>query len=118
MKSKTKNSESVNKGRSTEAPKHRSTEAAAQRRPSSNNPIIQQSNNPSRLALHHSTIPTPRYSLRKDLGFWQLCFQGRQAIFKHEEGAFYVAYLLLNPPEEPIHALDLATRIDALHRRE
>jgi len=96
MKSKTKNSESV----------------------SSNNPVIQQSNNPSRLAPQHSTTPAPRYALRKDLGFWQLWFESRPAIFKHEEGAFYVAYLLLNPPEEPIHALDLATRIDALHRKQ
>ncbi len=89
MKSKTKNSES----------------------PSSNNPIIQQSNNPSRLALQHSTTPTPRYSLRKGLGFWDLTFDGQHATLKHDQGLAYVAYLLTNPPTETIHALDLATRI-------
>ena len=89
MKSKTKNSES----------------------PSSNNPIIQQSNNPSRLALQRSTTPGSRYSLRKGLGFWDLTFDGRHEILKHEQGLALVAYLLLNPPEEPIHALDLAVRV-------
>ena len=29
------------------------------------------------------------------------------AVFDHEQGAFYVAYLLLNPPEEPIHGIAL-----------
>ena len=109
MKSKTKNSESADRSprnRSTETPKHRGTGASAQRRPGSNNP-----------SLHYSIIPAPRYSLKKDLGFWQLRFQSLNAIFKHEQGAFYVAYLLLNPPEEPIHALDLLTRIAALDRR-
>jgi hypothetical protein len=57
-----------------------------------------------------------RFSLRKDLGFWQLTFKGQQAIIKHEQGLNYVAYLLLNPPPEPIHALVLATRILAFHR--
>src|SRR5438552_11859173 len=92
MKSKTKNSES----------------------PSSNNPIIQQSNNPSRLALQHSTTPAPRYSLRKGLGCWELTFDGQHEILRHEQGLALVAYLLLNPPDEPIHALDLATRISPL----
>jgi hypothetical protein len=38
-------------------------------------------------------------------------FAGREAIFKHEQGATYVAYLLLNPREEPIHALNLCLRV-------
>jgi hypothetical protein len=59
----------------------------------------------------------PRYSLRKELGFWRLTFGGQQAIFKHERGATYVAYLLLNPPEEPIHALDLCTRLSRPERK-
>ena len=58
---------------------------------------------------------TPKYSLRKGAGFWELTFNGRQAAFKHDQGAAYVAYLLLNPPPEPLHALDLATRIAVLH---
>jgi hypothetical protein len=48
--------------------------------------------------------------LRRDLGFWRLTFAGQEGIFKHEQGAAYVAYLLLNPPKEPIHALDLCVR--------
>jgi hypothetical protein len=52
-----------------------------------------------------------RYCLEKGLGFWRLTFAGQEAVFKHEQGADYVAYLLLNPPEEPIHALDLCVRM-------
>jgi hypothetical protein len=51
-----------------------------------------------------------RYALRRGLGFWELTFEGRQAIFKHEQGALYVACLLLDPPSEPIHAVALALK--------
>jgi hypothetical protein len=61
---------------------------------------------------------TPKYSLRKGAGFWELTFNGRRAAFKHDQGAAYVAYLLLNPPPEPIHALDLATRIAVLQGKQ
>ncbi len=50
------------------------------------------------------------YALRRGMGFWQLTFAGRQAIFKHELGALYVACLLLDPPREPIHAVALALK--------
>jgi hypothetical protein len=42
-----------------------------------------------------------------------LIFNGATAYFKHEQGAAYVAYLLLNPPDQPIHALNLALKIRA-----
>jgi hypothetical protein len=51
-----------------------------------------------------------RYALRRGLGFWELTFEGQQAIFKHELGALYVACLLLDPPSEPIHAVALALK--------
>ena len=51
-----------------------------------------------------------RYALCRGLGFWELTFEGRQAIFKHELGALYVACLLLDPPSEPIHAVALALK--------
>src|ERR1035437_10044355 len=53
-----------------------------------------------------------RYALRRGLGFWELTFEGQQAIFKHELGALYVACLLLDPPREPIHAVALALKAD------
>ncbi len=37
-----------------------------------------------------------------------MTFEGRHATFKHEQGAPYVAWLLLHPPRKPIHALALA----------
>ena len=48
--------------------------------------------------------------MRRGLGFWELTFEGRRAVFKHEQGALYVACLLLDPPPEPIHALALALK--------
>jgi len=48
---------------------------------------------------------------------WALTFEGRTAEFKHEQGAFYVAWLLLHPPSQPVHGLDLAARIPAIYRR-
>ena len=58
------------------------------------------------------TTRTVQYALRKDLGFWDLTFVGRSGIFKHEQGAFYVAYLLGRPSAEPIHGLALALEIN------
>jgi hypothetical protein len=52
--------------------------------------------------------PTPQYVLRQRPGFWEVTFAGRQATFKHELGALYVAYLLLHPPRETIHGVALA----------
>ena len=49
-----------------------------------------------------------QYALCRGLGFWELTFAGRHAIFKHEQGALYVVWLLLHPPPEPLHALALA----------
>ena len=62
--------------------------------------------------------PSPRYSLRKGLGVWRLTFDGREAALKHEKGILYVAYLLYHPPEQPIHALDLAARIPEIYRQQ
>ena len=48
------------------------------------------------------------YALRREGDGWHLTFEGRTAFFKHELGALYVAYLLLDPPREPLHAVPLA----------
>jgi hypothetical protein len=62
--------------------------------------------------INETTVRTPRnerqYALGRGLGFWEITFEGRRAIFKHEQGALYVAWLLLHPPREPIHAVALA----------
>ncbi len=64
----------------------------------------------SRQTIDRNHRDESQYALRRELGFWQLTFQGRQAIFKHELGALYVAWLLLDPPPEPIHAVALALK--------
>src|SRR5438105_9449815 len=87
--------------------------------PFRNTPALHQSIPPIReiREIRGQQIPTlaPRFALRKDLGFWQLTFKGRQAVFKHEQGAFYVAYLLLQPPQEPIHGLALAIKVRSIY---
>jgi hypothetical protein len=49
---------------------------------------------------------------------WHLVFEGKAAELRHERGIFYVAYLLANPPAQPIHALDLVAKIPELYRRQ
>jgi hypothetical protein len=58
--------------------------------------------------------PSTTYALRRDLGFWRLTFEGREAILKHETGLAYVAWLLTHPSEEPIHGLRLALEVRGL----
>lgn len=70
---------------------------------------------------HEDSGRTPAYALRLGLGYWHLTFNGEPAVFRHEHGAYYVAYLLLNPPDEPMHGLTLAMRTRAkyeLKRRQ
>jgi hypothetical protein len=62
------------------------------------------------LTTNHSQRDAHQHALRRGLGFWELTFEGRQAIFKHEQGALYVACLLLDPPSEPVHAVALALK--------
>jgi hypothetical protein len=84
----------------------------------------QKSSLPSPFSLLPSPAPlarspvVSRFSLRRDLGFWQLTFEGQFAVIKHERGLLFVAYLLLNPPEHPIHAIDLVTKIPGLYRQQ
>jgi hypothetical protein len=55
-----------------------------------------------------SQLSADRYSLRREGRWWRLIFQGRQSGFGHEQGALYVAYLLVVPPQAPVHAVVLA----------
>jgi hypothetical protein len=64
----------------------------------------------NRSPIVHSHPGGRQYALRRGLGFWELTFEGRRAIFKHELGALYVGCLLLDPPREPIHAVALALK--------
>ena len=54
------------------------------------------------------------YALARGAGYWELTFEGRPAVFKHEQGALYVACLLLDPPPEPLHAVALALKARGL----
>ena len=53
-----------------------------------------------RAAGPRSTLHAPRYAIRKHIAFWSLTFDGQEACFDHEQGACYVAYLLLNQAYE------------------
>jgi hypothetical protein len=59
-----------------------------------------------------------RFRLRHGLGVWHLIFDGGETIIKNERGILFVAYLLLNPPEHPIHAIDLVAKIPQLYRQQ
>ena len=60
--------------------------------------------------ISHSQRYEHRYDLHRGLGFWELIFEGQRAVFKHEQGALYVACLLRDPPPEPIHAVALTLK--------
>ena len=66
--------------------------------------------NTSQMTTDHRQRDGHRYALRRGLGFWELTFEGRRAVFKHEQGALYVGCLLLDPPAEPIYAVALALK--------
>jgi hypothetical protein len=56
--------------------------------------------------------PSPkRFSLRNDSGFWELTFAGYPAVLKQNPVLFYVAYLLSNPPNQPLSGPALASRV-------
>lgn len=62
--------------------------------------------------------PPPRFALIKGRSSWTLTFDGKTTPVRHEKGIFYVAYLLQNPPREPIHALDLAVKVPEIYRKQ
>jgi hypothetical protein len=47
-----------------------------------------------------------------------MTYNGELAIIRHERGMFYVAYLLLHPPDHPIHAIDLMAKIPEMYRKQ
>ena len=53
----------------------------------------------------------PQYAIGNDGGIWKIIFEGLAAEFKDERGLHYVAYLLMNPPGQPIHGARLAARV-------
>src|SRR5437016_13779627 len=75
------------------------------------------SGNKTARGTRNPKIGTPRYALTKHIAFWHLTFNGQKACFDHEQGAYYVAYLLLNPPSEPIHGMVLELKASAYFGR-
>src|SRR5260221_4745451 len=57
------------------------------------------------------------YSLSKGLGVWNLTFNGLCTVVKHEQGVSYVAYLLANPPAQPIRAFELLAKAQSSGRQ-
>ena len=66
--------------------------------------------NARQLTTDHRQQDERRYALRRGVDYWALVFEGRETVFKHELGALYVAYLLLNAPKESLHAVALALK--------
>ena len=63
------------------------------------------------LAALGSAAEPPRYALRHQMDIWQVVFDGRKALVKDGRAMRIVAYLLLNPPSEPIHAVPLEAQV-------
>jgi len=55
---------------------------------------------------------TNGHMLRKELGVWRLVYQGETRFLADEKGIHYVSHLLKNPPPEPIHASELAAKVN------
>ena len=53
----------------------------------------------------------PRFLLRKELGSWRLIFDGKESVIRDCRGMELVAYLLKNPPAEPMHAVRLEAKV-------
>jgi hypothetical protein len=64
-----------------------------------------------------TTEPVPLYRLRKHCGVWQLTFDGTEVPIKHQRGLLYISWLL-HHPFEPVHPLDLLTKIPEIYRRQ
>ena len=73
---------------------------------------------PTPAPMNAQNSTPPLYAIRKGLRAWSLTYTGLQANLVHEQGLLFVASLLLNPPPQPIHALDLIARIPALYPRQ
>jgi hypothetical protein len=58
------------------------------------------------------------YAIHKDGDCWTITFNGQAAAKKHEKGLLYVAWLLTNPPKDPIHAMELVAKVPAIYRRQ
>jgi hypothetical protein len=52
-----------------------------------------------------------RYVLRKGYGGWKVVFDFGETVLPDEKGVAYVAALLLDPPREPMHGVELAHRV-------
>jgi hypothetical protein len=54
------------------------------------------------------------FSLENKDGFWELTFAGHKATLTQNPALFYVAWLLANPPAEPISPTDLSAAVYVL----
>ena len=53
----------------------------------------------------------PRYAVRAGGAIWQIVYDWKAADWKPEKGLRYAAFLLKNPPREPIHGTKLAAMV-------
>ncbi len=54
----------------------------------------------------------PRYFIRKELGVWRIRVDGKETVAQDCRGMELVAWLLMNPPDEAIHASVLENHVD------
>ena len=54
----------------------------------------------------------PRYFIRKELGVWRIRVDGKETVAQDCRAMELVAWLLMNPPDEAIHASVLENQVD------
>jgi hypothetical protein len=55
--------------------------------------------------------PTPSFRLKNENGFWELTFDGAQAVLPQNQALFYLAWLLQHPAEAPLSTHQLALQV-------
>jgi hypothetical protein len=60
---------------------------------------------------HELRETSSQYGLRRGLGVWTLTFERHTTQLQDERGIHYVAHLLKNPPEQPIHGVALEAQV-------
>jgi len=66
----------------------------------------------SQVARLNQQVNPNEYRLTRDLGWWQLIFQGERAVLREDRAVFLLNFLLKKPPLEPIHGTVLEVEVD------
>ncbi len=67
---------------------------------------------PTAASVNGEESKLPRYFIRKELGVWRIRVDGKETVAQDCRGMELVAWLLMNPPDEAIHASVLENHVN------